>query len=115
MTDLPNTVTIESLNELISKSSVSYTNPIGTLTHCVITLPCGFTVTGESACVDPKKYNKAEGEKWALEKAKSSLWMLEGYLLANDRYRSEQVEADRASMTYDEIATCGECKRSFLS
>lgn len=91
MTDLPNTVTIESLNELISKSSVSYTNPIGTLTHCVITLPCGFTVTGESACVDPKKYDKAEGEKWALEKSKSSLWMLEGYLLANDRYRAEQA------------------------
>lgn len=94
MSELPNTVTIESLNELIEKSTVTYSNPIGTLTHCVITLPCGFTVTGESACVDPKKYDKAEGEKWALEKANSSLWMLEGYLLANDRYRAKQKKSE---------------------
>lgn len=115
MTDLPNTVTIESLDELIAQSTVTYSNPIGTLTHCVITLPSGFTVTGESACVDPNNYDEAIGQKWALEKAKSELWKLEGYLLANDRYRAEQAKAERANMTYEELASCSECKRSYLS
>ena len=71
-------VTKDHLDQLISKSEVSYTNPKGTLTHCIITLPHGFTVTGESACVDPSFYNKELGEKYALEK----LWELEGYLLS---------------------------------
>lgn len=115
MSELPNSVTKESLEDLIAKSEVVYTNPVGTLTHCVITLPCGYGVTGESACVDPAKYDKAIGEKYALEQAVDKLWPLEGYLLANDRYRAEQVKAERASMTYDELATCGECKRSYLS
>lgn len=95
MSELPNTVTIESLNELLKKSTATYSNPIGTLTHCVITLPSGFTVTGESACVDPDNYNEATGQKWALEQAVDKLWLLEGYLLANDRYRAEQKRTDK--------------------
>lgn len=75
-------VTKDHLDQLISKSEVSYTNPKGTLTHCIITLPQGFTVTGESACVDPSLYNKVLGEKYALEKAVDKLWELEGYLLS---------------------------------
>lgn len=75
-------VTREHLEQLINNSEVSYTNPKGTLTHCIITLPHGFTVTGESACVDPSLYNKELGEKYALEKAVDKLWELEGYLLS---------------------------------
>lgn len=95
MSGLPNSVTKESLEDLIAKSEVVYTNPVGTLTHCVITLPCGYGVTGESACVDPTKYDKAIGEKYALEQAVDKLWPLEGYLLANDRYRAEQKRTDK--------------------
>lgn len=95
MSELPNSVTKESLEDLIAKSEVVYTNPVGTLTHCVITLPCGYGVTGESACVDPAKYDKAIGEKYALEQAVDKLWPLEGYLLANDRYRAEQKRTDK--------------------
>lgn len=95
MSELPNSVTKESLEDLIAKSEVVYTNPVGTLTHCVITLPCGYGVTGESACVDPAKYDKAIGEKYALEQAVDKLWPLEGYLLANDRYRAEQKCTDK--------------------
>ena len=97
MSELPNSVTKESLEDLIAKSEVVYTNPVGTLTHCVITLPCGYGVTGESACVDPAKYDKAIGEKYALEQAVDKLWPLEGYLLANDRYRAEQKRTDKYS------------------
>ena len=95
MSELPNSVTKESLEDLIAKSEVVYTNPVGTLTHCVITLPCGYGVTGESASVDPAKYDKAIGEKYALEQAVDKLWPLEGYLLANDRYRAEQKRTDK--------------------
>lgn len=95
MSELPNSVTKESLEDLIAKSEVVYTNPVGTLTHCVITLPCGYGVTGESACVDPAKYDKAIGEKYALEQAVDKLWPLEGYLLANDRYRTEQKRINK--------------------
>lgn len=95
MSELPNSVTKESLEDLIAKSEVVYTNPVGTLTHCVITLPCGYGVTGESACVDPAKYDKAIGEKYALEQAVDKLWPLEGYLLANDRYRAEKKRTDK--------------------
>lgn len=95
MSELPNSVTKESLEDLIAKSEVVYTNPVGTLTHCVITLPCGYGVTGESACVDPAKYDKAIGEKYALEQAVDKLWPLEGYLLANDRYRAEQKRINK--------------------
>lgn len=94
MSELPNSVTKESLEDLIAKSEVVYTNPVGTLTHCVITLPCGYGVTGESACVDPAKYDKAIGEKYALEQAVDKLWPLEGYLLANYRYRAKQKKSE---------------------
>lgn len=88
--NLPNSVTKESLEDLVARSKTTYTNPVGTLTHCVITLPCGYGITGESACVDPANYDKALGEKYALENAVEKLWPLEGYLLANDIYRAKQ-------------------------
>lgn len=59
---------------------------IDTTTICKAILPNGFTVgTGESACVDPKNFNKELGERYAKERAKADalneLWKLEGYLL----------------------------------
>lgn len=88
MSTIRNKVTKEDLNDLVSKSEITYTNPVGTLTHCAVKLPCGYTVTGESACVDPLNYNKELGETYALEKVLDKLWELEGYLLSNDIHRS---------------------------
>ena len=90
MADLPNKVTKEDLEHLVARSTVTYTNLAGTLTHCMVTLPCGFQVTGESACVDPANYNKELGEEIALKKVITQLWPLEGYLLANDLYRAKE-------------------------
>lgn len=89
MSNLPDKVTKDHLDHIVAQSQTTFTNPVGTLTHCVITLPCEFTVTGESACVDPANYNKELGEKYALENAVEKLWELEGYLLANDRFRAK--------------------------
>ena len=51
------------------------------LTFCVIVLKNGFTVTGESACADPRKYNKEIGEKIARANALNKVWPLMGYVL----------------------------------
>ncbi|MGB6301105.1 MAG: Gp49 family protein [Rivularia sp. (in: cyanobacteria)] len=49
-------------------------------------LPCGFTVTGRSACVDPKNFDLAIGEKLCRNDAINKLWELEGYRLQNKWY-----------------------------
>lgn len=82
MSELSNTVTKEDLDDLVAKSSVEYAVFGDKLTVAVITLPNNFKVTGESSCVDANNFDKALGEKYALENAVEKLWELEGYLLA---------------------------------
>lgn len=94
MSDLPNKVTPEALAALADSGHTEYNHLAGTLTHCTITLPCGFQVTGESACIDPDNFNEELGQEIARKKAINALWPLEGYLLANDRYRAEQKKAE---------------------
>jgi hypothetical protein len=58
-----------------------------TMTGCWAFLPNGFQVGyGQSACVDPARFNQADGDKYALERcqadARSRLWEFEGYRLA---------------------------------
>ncbi|MFV2058524.1 MAG: Gp49 family protein [Thiohalomonadales bacterium] len=57
-----------------------------TVTVCSITLDNGFSVRGESACVDPSNYNKDIGEKIAFDNAFGKLWQLFGFLLAEEIY-----------------------------
>jgi hypothetical protein len=45
----------------------------------------GFSVRGESACVDPRNFNMEIGRNIAYRNAFNSLWALEGYLLAERR------------------------------
>lgn len=59
-----------------------------TTTICRILLQNGFSVIGTSACVDPKEYNQALGEKYAFEKAFEEIWALEGYLLKQRRFEA---------------------------
>ena len=53
-----------------------------TATICNIEMVNGFSVRGESACVDPKNFDEAIGRKIAYDNAFDKLWPLEGYLLA---------------------------------
>lgn len=43
----------------------------------------GFTIVGESACVDPNNYDDDIGYDIALTRIEEKLWELEGYLLQN--------------------------------
>lgn len=53
-----------------------------TVTHCRIVLDNGYSVSGESACVNVANYNQQIGEKIAYDNAFRHLWALFGFLLA---------------------------------
>lgn len=67
--------------------------PDGRTTICIITMDNGFTVRGESSCVDIANYNKEKGEAVAFENARNKLWLLLGFRLA-DRLASNGVYMD---------------------
>lgn len=58
-----------------------------TVTMCHIVLDNGYSVRGESACVNPANYNKKIGEKLSADNAFDKLWPLYGFLLAEDNLR----------------------------
>lgn len=62
----------------------------GLLTLCILTLTNGFTVVGESACVDPGNYDAAIGDKIAKDNAVQKIWPLEGYLLAEVLHQTHE-------------------------
>lgn len=62
------------------------------LTVCCITLKNGFTVTGESACASPENFNAEIGREIAFKNAREKIWVLEGYLLKQKLYETEQEE-----------------------
>lgn len=83
-------VTVEQIESLIQRevyfnagevAGSGEGDPMNVLTICVLTLVNGFTVTGESACVDPANYDRELGESIARKNAVEKIWMLEGYLL----------------------------------
>lgn len=60
--------------------------PNSTVTLCNIVLDNGYSVRGESACVDPRNFNLEIGQNLAYKDAFGKLWALEGYLLAERKY-----------------------------
>lgn len=71
----------------------------GKTTICNLYLENGFTVRGESACVDPANFDKELGEKIAYENAKGKIWLLEGYLLQQKLYE-EPEKADATPLDF---------------
>jgi len=79
-------VTKEGMEKRISK--VDYiVLPNSTVTLCNITLENGFSIRGESACVDKRNFNVEIGENLAYKQAFNKLWELEGYLLAERKWK----------------------------
>jgi len=77
-------VTKDSIEAKIAK--VDYmVLPDSTVTLCNITLKNGYSVRGESACVDPRNFNIEIGKGLAYKDAFGKIWPLEGYLLAESR------------------------------
>ncbi len=84
---IPSRVTVSDMEAKI-KMTIYQRLEGTTTTICQITMENGFTVTGTSACVDPKNYNQALGEKYSYEQAFNKLWELEGYLLLQRRFEA---------------------------
>ena len=79
-------VTNQSIDNRIDTVSY-YRLPGTTVTICQIKMVNGFTVLGESACVNPADFDQEKGEQYAHENAREKLWPLEGCLAAERRYQ----------------------------
>jgi hypothetical protein len=88
-TKLRSFVALEDIQGKVKKT-VYTVLPDTTTTVCQLFMENGYTIIGTSGCVDPTKFNKALGEKYAYEKAINEAWPLEGYLLAQERFLNNQ-------------------------
>ena len=80
-------VTVESIEDrIVDEEYLVLGN--STVTICNLTLNNGFSVRGESACVDKRNFNMDIGKQLARKDAFSKLWQLEGYLLAERKYQA---------------------------
>jgi hypothetical protein len=66
----------------------------GATTLCELTLDNGYTVWGQSACVDPNNFNKDIGETISRKNAFALLWPLFGFLLAEKLMWLEQQKKE---------------------
>lgn len=80
------------VNESKLKASIAkvdfIVHPGSQLTICVVTMVNGYTVTGESACADPKMFNEEIGQKFAFAAAERKIWPLLGYALKDELYKA---------------------------
>lgn len=74
-------------------ASVDFVRQFETVTICNIKLDNGFSVRGESACVNPENYNQEIGERIAYDNAFDKLWVLFGFLLAEQNLGSTDKAA----------------------
>ena len=75
-------ITGEHLDSLVKQSREQFhVFPGTTLTVCCLTLPNGYSVTGQSAAASPKNFDLELGRSIARADARDKLWALEGYLL----------------------------------
>ncbi len=68
--------------------------PATTVTICNITLDNGFSVRGESACVDPRNFNRDIGRTVAYDNAFRALWPFFGFLIAEMKFVAGVQEAE---------------------
>lgn len=91
--EVPKQRTSVTLNDIQAKvKKTTYTLlPDGRTTICQLHMENGYTINGQSACVDPANYNQALGEKYAYEDAINKAWPLEGYLLAEEIFQRSKA------------------------
>lgn len=81
---MKNSITLEGLISIIADTEYAFFKNKQTV--CCLTLKNGFTVIGESACVDPANFDETIGKEIAKKDAINNMWMLEGYRLQNELY-----------------------------
>lgn len=96
-----------------SRIAGTYFMQFDTTTICSVWLDNGFSVRGESACVDPANFNADIGKKIAYDQAFGKLWPLFGFLLAEGRHRrapgeTDAVKANTAPVEAEKLEQPGE-------
>jgi hypothetical protein len=81
-------VTLEGIKAKI-KGETYLVLPDGRTTLCILDLENGYSIKGLSACVDPAEFDETIGRKIAFDDAFRQIWPLEGYLLAEQIFRSK--------------------------
>lgn len=71
-------------------NNVDYYFIAQTVTVCSIHLDNGFSVRGESACVNEKNFDIDIGKTIAYKNAFDKLWSLFGFLLAEESFKCTQ-------------------------
>lgn len=88
----PNKVTIDGI--LNKVKAVRYTLlDDGRTTICQLTLENGYTVLGQSSCVDIANFDLDKGQNFSFDDAVRQIWPLEGYLLAEMMHLDRQLQA----------------------
>ena len=64
--------------------------PDSTVTVCALTLKNGFVVVGDSACIDPRKFDEEIGRQVAFDDAIEKVWELEGYRMKSEGLFSQE-------------------------
>lgn len=67
--------------------------PTGTVTICQLTVDNGYSVRGESACVNLENYDEEIGNRIAYDDAFRKLWPLFGFLLAEKNKNAAPTQA----------------------
>lgn len=93
---MPNKVTIEQICGKI-KDEVFMIMPDHRTTLCQLTLENGYTVIGQSACVDIENFDASLGRHYAKQDAIDKVWPLEGYLLAERMFLGIQPDEESAT------------------
>lgn len=78
-------LTIDDVNKVIKKEQYHHF-PGTTMTVCCLELQNGFTVTGESACVNPDDFNEAVGKRYAREMAVGKVFDCEAYMMKQKHF-----------------------------
>lgn len=87
-----NTVTQEQIDRIIDETKFEVFHRVHKKQCMVVALlPNGFTIVGESACVNPDNYKEDVGFSLAVERIVSKIWELEGYLL-QDMLANKEVK-----------------------
>lgn len=81
-----NKVTVQDITEAIVEEMYDFLSD-GKTTVCTLVLYNGFTVRGDSACVDPANFNEELGKKYARERAVDAVWPVLGAILAEKLWR----------------------------
>ena len=97
-------ITLDALKNNIKKIDY-YIHLDSQLTICILTLNNGFTVTGQSACADPKMFDENVGKRLAYTDAEKSIWPLMGYALKEEIYLMGEGSTfnDRLEKEYNDL------------